>query len=81
MHEAPPAHETVARILAVDEPVDARQIGFPVGAADLDRGGVLARIGARDLQPLGRARMRGLKKGGLLAAFFIDRGSDHWLSK
>ncbi len=58
MQEAAAAHIAFARILAIGQAVDARQIALAV-ARYVARRGELARIGARDLQPVGRRRMRG----------------------
>ena len=58
MQEAAAAHIAFARILAIGQSVDAREVAIAV-ARHVARRGELARIGARDLEPLGRRRMRG----------------------
>ena len=63
------AHESLARILAIDDVVDGGEIGFAVAFAAFRRG-VLPRAGLRALDPLRRCRVRRQK---VLRAR-IDRG-------
>ncbi len=58
MQEAPPAHETFAGVLAIDDVVDRGEIGLAVTFAALRRG-ELPRAGLRILHALGRRRVRG----------------------
>src|SRR5205823_14325549 len=58
MQEAAPTHETFARILAIDDAVEAREVEGAVALAAARRR-ILPRIGLRNLHALGRRRMRG----------------------
>ena len=57
MQEAPAAHEAFARVLAIDDVVDRREIVLAIALAAVRRG-VLPRGGLRPLHALGRRRMR-----------------------
>ena len=57
MQETPAAHETFARVLAIDDVVDRGEIGLAVAFAAFRRG-ILPGGGLRVLHPLRRRRMR-----------------------
>jgi hypothetical protein len=62
VQETPTAYEAFARILAVDDAIDAGEVGRPVALAGAGRG-ELARTCLRNFDSLGRSRMRGEEIG------------------